>query len=118
MILDWEDATDSDGYSLTYTLFLSKDDPDFNDPIYLEYLDYSICLLTTDDGIEDLSNYYWKVQAYMDATRWMKTPCAARSGEKTSRFVIKGRDAVATSFDDWQPSPLTWFGDTDSDEKP
>ncbi|MDM8552884.1 filamentous hemagglutinin N-terminal domain-containing protein [Desulfobacterales bacterium HSG2] len=51
----------------------------------------------------------------LDATKWMKTPCASRSAEKTSRFVIKGRDAVPTAFDDWQPSPLTWFEDLDLD---
>lgn len=45
----------------------------------------------------------------LDASRWMKTPCAARSAEKISRFVIKGLDAVPTAFDDWQPSPMTWF---------
>ncbi|MDM8521773.1 filamentous hemagglutinin N-terminal domain-containing protein [Desulfococcaceae bacterium HSG8] len=45
---------------------------------------------------------------YLDVTRWMKTPCAARSAEKVSRFVIKGPDGVPTSSDDWQPSLLAW----------
>ncbi len=56
-------------------------------------------------------------ETLLDATRWMKTPCSARSGENVSRFVIKGRDAVPTAFDDWQPSPLTWFGDEEPDRK-
>ncbi|MDM8551054.1 filamentous hemagglutinin N-terminal domain-containing protein [Desulfobacterales bacterium HSG2] len=56
-------------------------------------------------------------ETFFDAARWMKTPCAARSGEKTSRFVIKGRDAVPTAFDDWQPSPLIWFENGDKDDK-
>ncbi len=54
----------------------------------------------------------------LDATRWMKTPCAARDAEKASRFVIKGQDAVPTAFDDWQPSPLMRsedYSDSDSD---
>ncbi|MCP4108160.1 MAG: filamentous hemagglutinin N-terminal domain-containing protein [Desulfobacteraceae bacterium] len=45
---------------------------------------------------------------FTDASQWIKTPCAARAGEKISRFVIKGRDAVAFTFNDWLPSPLMW----------
>jgi len=45
-------------------------------------------------------------ETFLDAARWMKTPCEARAGEKASRFVIKGQDAIPTSFDDWQPSPM------------
>lgn len=45
--------------------------------------------------------------SYLDAADWMETPCAARTGEDVSRFVIKGRDAVATPFDDWKKSPNT-----------
>jgi hypothetical protein len=62
VILDWEDVSDPN-LRLTYTLFLSKDDADFNYPIRIEYLDYSIRLITSDDGIEDASHYYWKVWA-------------------------------------------------------
>ncbi len=51
---------------------------------------------------------------FLDATRWMKTPCAARSGENTSRFVIMGRDATPTAPDDLIPSPPSlWFGGGD-----
>jgi filamentous hemagglutinin family protein len=44
---------------------------------------------------------------FLDATRWVKTPCALRSGESVSRLVVEGRDAVPTSLVDWQPSPPT-----------
>jgi filamentous hemagglutinin family protein len=49
---------------------------------------------------------------FMDATRWIKTPCALRSGEKVSRLVISGQDAVATAFNDWHPSPSIWLTDS------
>ncbi len=65
LILDWEDVL-SPEVSLTYTLFLSKNDPEFNAPICIENLDYSICLITPDKGIEDNSLYYWKVWAIND----------------------------------------------------
>ncbi len=42
---------------------------------------------------------------FPDASQWIKTPCAARAGEKISRFVIKGRDAATFIFDDWLSSP-------------
>jgi len=45
---------------------------------------------------------------YIDATRWMQTPCAARTAESLSRFVLTGRDAAAFCFDDWQPSLPLW----------
>jgi len=65
LILDWEDVP-SPEITLTYTLFVSKDDSEFNAPICIEDLSYSIRLLTPDDGIEDSSNYYWKVWAVND----------------------------------------------------
>jgi filamentous hemagglutinin family protein len=37
----------------------------------------------------------------LDAAGWMRVPCAARSGESVSSFVIRGRDAVAMALDDW-----------------
>ena len=63
LILDWEDAAESSRDDLTYTIFLSKDDSDFNDPICLEHLSHSTYLLTPDDGIEDNTAYHWKVMA-------------------------------------------------------
>jgi len=46
---------------------------------------------------------------YLDTTRWLKTPCSARSGEKMSRFVITGRDAIPSALDDWLPAPTLFF---------
>jgi hypothetical protein len=48
-------------------------------------------------------------ETYIDATQWMKRPCAARSGETVSRFVIKGRDATPRTPDDLQPGKRLWF---------
>ncbi|KPA09607.1 secreted protein containing Filamentous hemagglutinin [Candidatus Magnetomorum sp. HK-1] len=42
---------------------------------------------------------------FLDATKWVKTPCAQRSGASVSRLVVEGRDAVPTALVDWQPSP-------------
>ena len=63
LVLDWEDTTDPDGDSMSYTVLLSKGDPLFSNPIRIEDLDYSTCLVSPAKGIEDLSTYYWKVQA-------------------------------------------------------
>ncbi len=54
---------------------------------------------------------------YLDVSRWLKTPCSARAGEKISRFVIKGRDAVPTAIDDWLPAPGLWSDSRDSEHK-
>lgn len=43
---------------------------------------------------------------FLEAWHWMKTPCAARSGESAGSFVVKGRDATPTAFDDWRKSPV------------
>ncbi len=48
---------------------------------------------------------------YLDAGRWIKTPCAERSGEHISRFAEAGRDALPTSPDDWLASPLARAGE-------
>lgn len=64
LILDWEDTTDpNQGDWLTYTVLLSKGSDDFSDPVRKEGLIYSTCLITAEDGLDDLSDYYWKVQA-------------------------------------------------------
>jgi hypothetical protein len=62
-VLDWEDTVDPDGDPVSYTVLLSKGDPGFWEPIRIEGLMYSTCLVGPADGIEDLSEYYWKVQA-------------------------------------------------------
>jgi hypothetical protein len=63
VVLDWEDAIDPDGDPITYTVLLSRGDPSFANPVRKEGLPYSTSLLGPTDGMEDLSNYYWKVQA-------------------------------------------------------
>jgi len=62
-ILDWEDTSDPDGDSLSYTVVLSRDDPFFRDPFYKEGLTHSVCLLPPSDGLADGGVYYWKVWA-------------------------------------------------------
>jgi filamentous hemagglutinin family protein len=54
---------------------------------------------------------------FLDATRWVKTPCALRSGESVSRLVLEGRDAIPTSLIDWQPSPPLDVTDIKKSEK-
>lgn len=46
---------------------------------------------------------------FLDATQWIKTPCAARTGESVSQFVIKGRDAMPTALYDLMPGTVLWF---------
>ncbi len=41
---------------------------------------------------------------YPDASQWVQTPCAQRSAENLSRFVMARRDGLPLSFDDWRPS--------------
>ncbi len=47
---------------------------------------------------------------FLDAARWMSRSCSARAGEKVSRFILTGRDAVPSALDDWLPAPALWFG--------
>ena len=64
VLLDWEDSADPiypDG--LTYMVILSKDDDSFENPIRITEITNSCHLLQEADGIEDLTTYYWKVQA-------------------------------------------------------
>jgi hypothetical protein len=63
LVLDWEDTTDPNGDALSYTALLSKGDNTFSNPIRKHGLQYSTYLVTAEDGLEDLSTYYWKVQA-------------------------------------------------------
>lgn len=62
-LLDWTDSADPDGDALTYTVLLSRNDPSFSDPIRIEGLTQSACVLTEQAGIADLSTYHWKVRA-------------------------------------------------------
>jgi hypothetical protein len=63
VILDWESTTDPEGNGITYTVLLSRNDPSFGNPIRKEGLLYSTCLIDPSDGMVDLSDYYWRVQA-------------------------------------------------------
>ena len=63
IVLDWEDTTDPDGDKITYRALLSKSDDSFSNPIRKEGIVSSTCLVTEEDGLQDLSIYYWKVQA-------------------------------------------------------
>jgi len=47
----------------------------------------------------------------LDVSQWLKTPCAQRSGKRTNRFVIVGRDAIPLPLDDWLPAPPLWGND-------
>jgi filamentous hemagglutinin family protein len=42
---------------------------------------------------------------FMDASKWMQTPCGQRSAEAASHFYIQGRDAVPPSYHSWASSP-------------
>jgi hypothetical protein len=63
IVLDWEDTTDPNGDTVTYRVLLSQDNDSFTNPIRKEGIVSSICLVTREAGIQDLSTYYWKVQA-------------------------------------------------------
>ncbi len=63
LLLDWKETSDPDGDQITYTVFISKDDPTFQNPIQKQGLMISECLVMPGDGIEDFSTYYWKVRA-------------------------------------------------------
>jgi len=41
----------------------------------------------------------------LDATKWARTPCAARTGQNVSRLVYRGRYGIPTAPDDWLASP-------------
>ncbi len=53
---------------------------------------------------------------FLDAAQWLATPCAARSGESVSRFVISGRDGVPPPYDGVLGSPYAEMERTGPDE--
>jgi len=65
--LDWEDSIDPDDHTITYTVLLSKElsaNPlTLAEPIRIEGLPYSGCILGPEDGLQDNSTYHWKVIA-------------------------------------------------------
>ncbi len=54
---------------------------------------------------------------FLDASRWMKTPCSARTGEDVSRFTATSGDGLPLSPDDWQPSPPLFFNPLEPEDK-
>ncbi|QTA81809.1 Filamentous hemagglutinin family N-terminal domain-containing protein, CHAT domain-containing [Desulfonema limicola] len=44
--------------------------------------------------------------SFIDASKWIKTPCSLRTGEDVSRLVQIPRDAIPESPDDLIPSPI------------
>jgi len=41
----------------------------------------------------------------LNASRWLRTPCTRRTEKDSSRFIIKGRDAAPSRYDDFLASP-------------
>ncbi|KPA13033.1 filamentous hemagglutinin family domain-containing protein [Candidatus Magnetomorum sp. HK-1] len=41
---------------------------------------------------------------FLDASKWIKTPCESRKKEDYSHFIVKHKDAQPTPFEDWQPT--------------
>ena len=61
LILDWEDTSDPDG--VTYTILISVDAA-FEDVVYRqEEIPISITLIDGAAGLQDLTTYFWKVEA-------------------------------------------------------
>ena len=91
-ILDWEDTIDPDGDSLTYSVLLSKGDDQFTDPILIEGLSNSDVLISAEDGIQDLSTYYWKVQAIDEYGAYRETSVRIFETDNTNPVIgfIKG----------------------------
>jgi len=56
-------------------------------------------------------------QTYLDSTKWLKTPCGARTSESVSRLIVEGRDATPTSLNDWQPSPPVLYYSQENSEQ-
>jgi tetratricopeptide (TPR) repeat protein len=46
---------------------------------------------------------------FMDATKWMKTPCEARSGKSISRFTVAGRESSPSTKDDLQADVIITY---------
>jgi len=63
LMLDWTDSSDPDGDSFSYSILFSKNDNSFAAPIRIEGVEHSSYLVGSEVGLDDLSTYYWKVQA-------------------------------------------------------
>jgi hypothetical protein len=74
LILDWSDSTDADG--LTYTVLISTSS-DFSSIAYRkEEIQMSITLIGSEANLQDLTTYYWKVQA-VDAYGHITESCTS-----------------------------------------
>jgi hypothetical protein len=66
LTLDWEDATDTDGDAVTYTVLISKDPAFPDDPELtrvIEGLAQSAAMIGRDAKLEDWTTYHWRVLA-------------------------------------------------------
>jgi len=106
-LLDWEDTSDPDGDSLTYTLLADRDvsSLDTEPAIQKEGLSHSMAPLGPGDGIEAGRDYYWKVLAVdeygavRESETWMfHTPLANPDPSWIQGHVYNAdtKDPVAT----------------------
>jgi tetratricopeptide (TPR) repeat protein len=58
-----------------------------------------------DSSIIDFSNSLATLTThFLDASRWIETPCALRTGKQISKFYLSGRDGLPPSPNDWLAS--------------
>jgi filamentous hemagglutinin family protein len=58
-----------------------------------------------DSSIIDFSNSLATLTThFLDASRWIQTPCALRTGKQISKFYLSGRDGLPPSPNDWLAS--------------
>ena len=107
LLLDWRDAPDPEGDSVTYTALVSPNDPDFGDPLIFEGLNRSLLRLTDADGLNDATTYYWKVIAVDDYGAM--TSSAVRS------FTTNNNNPVAAWFEGTLYNTATGEGVGDAD---
>ena len=62
LVLDWQDTTDPDGHTVTYTVSISEN-ADLSGAIVRENIPHSTLLVTAEEGLLEDTRYYWKVQA-------------------------------------------------------
>jgi hypothetical protein len=63
MMLDWEGSTDPDGDAVTYTVWISRRDDFAVLDLVREEIATSQLAIDAEDGLADLTPYYWKVIA-------------------------------------------------------
>ena len=55
---------------------------------------------------------------FLNAARWMRIPCSARTGEDASHLTAGRRDGIPTQPDDWLASPPLAFRDISEADAP